>query len=124
MEKRTTSSQESQARHQTHPSLGPELAEDLEDSTKSSLKSAPSSVHTQDPMTMATSQKGKVGDANSSTDWNKTSTSPWLMPHAVEYQKHAWYSSQLGMSDKKVKDEWGFSSASVSRSHTPTVGNA
>jgi hypothetical protein len=124
MVKRATSPQESQASHQTHPNLGPEIAADLEDSNNSSLKPAPSSVHTQDPMITATSQKGMAGDASANTDWNKTSNTPWLMPHAVEYQKHAWYSSQLGMGDKKVKDEWGFSSASVSRSHTPTVGNA
>ncbi|EMD90723.1 hypothetical protein COCC4DRAFT_30002 [Bipolaris maydis ATCC 48331] len=45
-------------------------------------------------------------------------TSSWSLPHAREYQKHAWHSSVLGM-EAKVKDEWGFSSASVSRSHTP-----
>ncbi|EMD59012.1 hypothetical protein GGP41_000494 [Bipolaris sorokiniana] len=45
-------------------------------------------------------------------------TSSWPIPHAREYQKHAWHSSVLGM-EAKVKDEWGFSSANVSRSHTP-----
>ncbi|EUC51072.1 hypothetical protein COCMIDRAFT_293 [Bipolaris oryzae ATCC 44560] len=45
-------------------------------------------------------------------------TGSWSIPHAHEYQKHAWHSSVLGM-EAKVKDEWGFSSASVSRSHTP-----
>ncbi|USP78107.1 hypothetical protein yc1106_05381 [Curvularia clavata] len=43
----------------------------------------------------------------------------WSVPHAHENQKHAWYSSMLGIQGK-VKDEWGFSSASASRSHTPT----
>lgn len=43
----------------------------------------------------------------------------WPVPHAAENQKHAWYSSMLGIQGK-VKDEWGFSSASASRSHTPT----
>ena len=42
----------------------------------------------------------------------------WSVPHAPENQKHAWYSSMLGI-EAKVKDEWGFSSASASRSHTP-----
>lgn len=44
---------------------------------------------------------------------------PWSVPHASENQKHAWYSSMLGI-EAKVKDEWGFSSASASRSHTPS----
>lgn len=43
----------------------------------------------------------------------------WPVPHAVEHQKHVWYGSMLDMGASKVKDKWGFSSASVSRSHTP-----
>ena len=47
----------------------------------------------------------------------------WSVPHAVEHQKHALYASMLGMGAAKVKDEWGFSSASASRSHTPKPGD-
>lgn len=49
----------------------------------------------------------------------KLTANPWLLPHAIEHQKHVWYGSMLGMGTSKVQDKWGFSSASVSRSHTP-----
>ncbi|KAG9190071.1 hypothetical protein G6011_08159 [Alternaria panax] len=48
---------------------------------------------------------------------------PWPVPHAVEHQKHALYGSMLGMGAAKVSDKWGFSSATVSRAHTPDIGN-
>lgn len=43
----------------------------------------------------------------------------WLTPHLNEHQKHNWHYKSLGMGDKHVHDEWGFSSANVSRSHSP-----
>jgi len=48
----------------------------------------------------------------------------WLSPHVMEHQKRIWYYSSLGMGEKHVQDEWGFSSANVSRSHSPSVGKA
>jgi hypothetical protein len=47
------------------------------------------------------------------------SGAPWLVPHGYEHQKHDWYYVSLGMGTKYVHDEWGFSSANVSRSHSP-----
>ena len=49
----------------------------------------------------------------------KLTAHPWPVPHAVEHQKHVWYGSMLDMGASKVRDKWGFSSASVSRAHTP-----
>lgn len=72
--------------------------------------------------TTATAERDMVEYASSSTEWQKTADTPWLVPHAEEHQKHVWYSSQLGIGNKEVKDEWGFSSASVSRSHSPYNG--
>jgi hypothetical protein len=43
----------------------------------------------------------------------------WLVPHTAECQKRIWHSSSLGIGTKHVVDVWGFSSASVSRSHSP-----
>ena len=51
----------------------------------------------------------------------KLTANPWPVPHAVEHQKHVWYGSMLDMGASKVKDKWGFSSASVSRAHTPNA---
>lgn len=56
----------------------------------------------------------------SQQDWGTAMKCPWLVPHISEYQKHAWHISSLGMSSQKVKDEWGFHSTSVSRSHSPS----
>jgi hypothetical protein len=53
----------------------------------------------------------------------KLTAHPWPVPHAVEHQKHVWYGSMLGMGTSKVQDKWGFSSASVSRSHTPDASS-
>ena len=53
----------------------------------------------------------------------KLTAHPWPVPHAVEHQKHVWYGSMLDMGASKVKDKWGFSSASVSRSHTPDASS-
>ncbi|RYN19428.1 hypothetical protein AA0115_g10773 [Alternaria tenuissima] len=53
----------------------------------------------------------------------KLTANPWPVPHAVEHQKHVWYGSMLGMGTSKVQDKWGFSSASVSRSHTPDASS-
>jgi|TARA_R110002003_G_scaffold117_12_gene10399 hypothetical protein len=39
----------------------------------------------------------------------------------MEDQKRAWHYSSLGMGIKHVPDEWGFSSAAVSRSHSPSI---
>lgn len=57
-----------------------------------------------------------------SKNWDSTLKYPWLVPHISEYQKHAWHTSSLGMCSQKVKDEWGFHSTSVSRSHSPSSG--
>jgi hypothetical protein len=46
----------------------------------------------------------------------------WLTPHVNEHQKHNWHYKSLGMGEKHVHDEWGFSSANVSRSHSPCRG--
>jgi hypothetical protein len=52
--------------------------------------------------------------------WESTGYAPWLSPHTVEHQKRLWYHESLGMGTPRVGDDWGFSSASVSRSQSPT----
>jgi len=52
-------------------------------------------------------------------NYEKSSKYPWMMPHIAECQKHAWYTASLGMGSLRVADEWGFHSASASRSHSP-----
>ncbi|KAF1917561.1 hypothetical protein BDU57DRAFT_513881 [Ampelomyces quisqualis] len=42
----------------------------------------------------------------------------WLTPHVHENQKHNWHYGSLGIGNKHVHDEYGFSSANVSRSHS------
>lgn len=51
--------------------------------------------------------------------WEEIEQVSWQAPHTVEQQKRMWYYSSLDMGAKHVVDEWGFSSASVSRSHSP-----
>jgi hypothetical protein len=60
-----------------------------------------------------------VDTGDSMKGWEKpTNSSP--VHYAVEYQKHLWYTSVLpyGMGSD-IKNGWGFSNASVSRSHSP-----
>ncbi|KAL6707952.1 hypothetical protein ACN47E_003626 [Coniothyrium glycines] len=56
---------------------------------------------------------------NHDTGWKPTRKFPWTTPRVAEDQKHAWHSAALGMNSLKVADEWGFHSASASRSHSP-----
>ena len=52
-------------------------------------------------------------------DWKSMGITNWTTPHVIEYQKRSWHysSCQLG---SKLKGDWGFSSASASRSHSPS----
>lgn len=54
--------------------------------------------------------------------WNNCNGNSWMTPHVHEQQKHTWHCSALGMGKKHVHDEWGFSSASVSRANSPMPG--
>ena len=70
----------------------------------------PAIAETQPSITM-NSTRGREPMANSA----------WLVPHVTEHQKHTWHYSSLEMGAKHVQDDWGFSSASVSRSHSPST---
>jgi hypothetical protein len=71
-----------------------------------------------------TEQQAALGLAPiQSPELTSMSRQQWLSPHVMEHQKRDWYNTSLGMGEKHVQDAWGFSSASVSRSHSPSVGN-
>ncbi|KAF1839285.1 hypothetical protein BDW02DRAFT_234097 [Decorospora gaudefroyi] len=119
-EKKSTTSSQERPRdwHQVSPSLGPEIVVEIESYEASSVEQAlpPPYNHNRD----STTRTEEGTDASSNMNCEKLGTNnTWSVPHAVEYQKHAWYGALLGMGSKKVKDDWGFSSASVSRSHSP-----
>lgn len=43
----------------------------------------------------------------------------WSCTHSTEEQKRMWHHESLGVGDRKVADQWGFSSTGVSRVPTP-----
>jgi hypothetical protein len=110
-------SQEPQGWDQVAPRLGPEIVLEREENIEVFFESGPPLSHAQIPQ--PTMQVVKDTDAGASMDgWEKSESRAWPVPHAVEYQKHAWYASMISIGGE-VKDEWGFSSAGVSRSHSP-----
>jgi hypothetical protein len=112
----TVSSQGPRGWNQVAPSLGPEIVVEGEERVE---------VFFESDMPLSQSQGSlprivKGADAGDSIEgWEKPANSS-PVHHAVEYQKHLWYTSVLpyGMGSD-IKDDWGFSSASVSRSHSP-----
>ncbi|EUC30432.1 hypothetical protein COCCADRAFT_39343 [Bipolaris zeicola 26-R-13] len=110
-----TPSSQHQDRNQTSPSLSHGVVDQGKYDylfLKANVLFSQSSEHTTETMP-------KEKASGITTEVNELlKTSSWSIPHAHEYQKHAWHSSVLGM-EAKVKDEWGFSSANASRSHTP-----
>jgi hypothetical protein len=114
----TISSQDTQAWYQTPPNLNiEEVVEQTADQDPLLPSSLPLPPHNDQSSPTSTGEEPRAsGDENVS---QHLETRPWPVPHAVEHQKHSWYGSMLGMGAIKVKDEWGFSSTSVSRSHTP-----
>jgi hypothetical protein len=121
--KTIASSQETQSWYHTPPPppsvevVVPEVEQDPP------LQSSPSLPSHNDQL--PTADAGEGSHAGEPTEgWKHLAASPWSVPHAVEHQKHAWYGSMLGMNAAKVKDDWGFHSASASRSHTPQPATA
>ena len=110
--------QETQGWDQVAPRLVPEIVLKREENIEVFFESGPSLSHAHIPQ--PTMQVVKETDAGAIMDGcEKSASRAWPVSPAVEYQKHAWYASMIGIGGE-VKDEWGFSSASVSRSHSPS----
>lgn len=54
-----------------------------------------------------------------SPTWSTSDQARWMTPHVHEQQKHSWHCDTLGMETRHVHDDWGFSSAGVSRAASP-----
>jgi hypothetical protein len=114
--KLTASSQGPRGWDQVAPRLGPEIVVEREERVEVFFESDMPLSQSQDSLPRIV-KEAEAGD--SMEGWEKpASSSP--VHHAVEYQKHLWYTSVLpyGMGSD-IKGDWGFSSASVSRSHSP-----
>jgi hypothetical protein len=94
--------------------LGP--SKDTQDDTSSHSRA--------DDKPHRTEREDSISRAYQNEKYEKSSKYPWMMPHIAECQKHAWYTASLGMGSLRVADEWGFHSASASRSHSPYNGKS
>jgi hypothetical protein len=115
-EKFTSSSQENQPWYPTPPPNTPSIALVPQTSMAEQV------FHPSLPPKAIAKEGEETYTTNTTEVCDKLSASPWSVPHVLEHQKHTWYGSMLGMDVRKVKDEWGFSSATVSRAHTPVLG--